>query len=187
MLCNDDQWPPWYPWVPTTKGDARCRALADLHYTRVSVGHPQWTRPGYSAVLHAGPDSGGALFVWWRPKWEDGRPGTSRKDGLRVLECTHFRRTPGCALPISSTLIVCAEVALFSKEVQSALHLESAGTVEGLLTGVGSKQTERGRGRSSPPGACFLHAGWVPFEKRPGRADVWLWRPMPAVYIPERG
>jgi hypothetical protein len=79
-------------WTPTTKGNARCRALADRHYTRQKPGSPQWTRPGYSAVLYASTDVGEAVFVWWRPKWEDGRPGTSRKDGLRCIECTHFRR-----------------------------------------------------------------------------------------------
>jgi len=177
---------PWAPWVPTTKGDRRCRALADLHYTRQTPGHPQWTRPGYSAVLHAGPDTGGALWVWWRPKWEDGRPGTARKDGLRVVECTHFRRTPGADLPRASALIRAAVAALALPEVRAALHLGAAGPIAGLLTGVGSRATARGRSRRSEPGACYLHAGWERYNKRGGRADVWLWHPWPELAPPSR-
>ena len=163
---------PWDPWVPTNKGDDRCRKLADLHYTRQTPGHPMWTRPGYSAVLHAGPSVGGALFVWWRPKWEDGRPGTERKDRLRVLECTHFRRTPGSDLPVASDLIRAAVAALALPDVRAALWLHNAGKVDLLLTGVGSRQTSRGRSKGSNPGACFEHAGWERYDKRGGKADV---------------
>jgi len=112
-------------------------------------------------------------------KWEDPQPGTDRKDGLRVLECTHFRRTPNSSLPISSELIKLAELAFLSPDVQRALHLDSAGDIDGLLTGVGSRQTARGRSRNSRPGSCFLHAGWIEIEKRKGRADIWLSKPCP--------
>ena len=166
-------------WVVTTKGDARCRAMADRHYTRQTPGHPQWTRPGYSAVLHAQAERGEGLFVWWRPKWEDPRPGTARKDGLRCLECTHFRRegaatgAPG-ALPIASDLIRAAVAALDMPEVRAALHLDAAGPItDGLFSGVGSSATSARRSRTAEPGECFARAGWTRIAKSGARADVW--------------
>lgn len=73
-------------WIETDKGDPRCRELADRHYTRVHVGHPMWTRPGWNQVLFAEQKNGRrAVFVWWRPKWEDGRPGTARMAPIRRL------------------------------------------------------------------------------------------------------
>ena len=57
-------------WIETDKGDPAGRALADRHYTRIKVGHPMWTRPGWSQVLTYAQRSGrAAVFVWWRPKW----------------------------------------------------------------------------------------------------------------------
>jgi hypothetical protein len=170
-------------WSTSTKGDPRCRTLADRHYTRQTPGHPQWTRPGYSAVLYAQAERGEALFVWWRPKWEDGRPGTARKDGLRCLECTHFRREgaaagiPG-ALPIASELIRAAVVALDLPAVRAALHLDAAGPItDGLISGVGSAPTSARRGRFSVPGECFARSGWTRLAKAGGRADVWYTLP----------
>lgn len=166
-------------WTPTTKGDARCRAMADRHYTRQTPGHPQWTRPGYSAVLHAQSERGEGLYVWWRPKWEDGRPGTERKDGLRCLECTHFRREGAPAgevgaLPIASDLIRAAVRALDLPAVRAALHLEAAGPLtDGLISGVGSAPTSGRRGKRAAPGECFARAGWTRSEKTGARADVW--------------
>jgi len=172
-------------WTVTNKGDIRCRMMADRHYTRQSIGNPRWTRPGYSAVLYAQSAAGAGLFVWWRPKWEDGRPGTARKDGLRCLECTHFRREglavgePG-ALPVASDMIRAAVAALDWPAVRSALHLDAAGPIaDGVLTGIGSKQTAKRRSRTSEPGECFLRAGWARVEKRKSRADVWLSLPWP--------
>lgn len=168
-------------WVVTNKGDQRARAMADRHYTRQSPGHPQWTRPGYSAVLLAESPAGRALFVWWRPKWEHGAPGTARKDGLKCLECTHFRREgagaglPG-ALPIASALIRAAVAALNWPAVRAALHLDAAGVLmDGLITGVGSAATQSRRSKASVPGRCFEAAGWTRLQKRGGKADYW-WR-----------
>lgn len=166
-------------WQVTHKGDSRGRALADAHYTRQTPGASMWTRPGYNFVLYHETKSGGrAVFVWWRPKWEDGRPGTSRKDGLRVLECTIFRREGDTAL--ASDLITAAVSALSTEDAESALRLSSAGRIDGLITGVGSGATARGRSSRSKPGACFRHAGWIPMPKRVtkrSRADVWLQHP----------
>lgn len=81
-------------WRETDKGDPRCRRLADRHYSRQTPGARMWTRPGYNFVLYT-PDGRGAVFVWWRPKWESGILGTERADGLRAIECTIFRNESG--------------------------------------------------------------------------------------------
>jgi len=164
------------PWARITKGDSRGRELADRHYTRQTPGNPRWTRPGYNHVLFAEFGGGLALWCWWRPKWEDGRPGTSRKDGLRALECTMFRREG--RTPVASELIRAAVAALDTEAAARDLHLSAAGAIEMLLTGVNARATRRRRGRRSRPGECYLRAGWrVLPGKKSARADVWLYLP----------
>jgi hypothetical protein len=161
-------------WTPTRKSNDRVRGMADRHYTRRKPGSKQWARPGYNYVLHSRGERYEAAWCWWRPKWEDGRPGTERKDGLRVVECTIFRLEgvpPGLK---ASDFIRDAVAALCLPEAAADLHLDHAGEVEFLLTGVASKKTASRRSRTSPPGACFLHAGWEPLEKKADRADAWL-------------
>lgn len=153
-------------WAVTDKGDPRCRVLADRHYTRQTVGHPLWTRPGWNLVLYASDGEGTAAWCWWRPKWESGIEGTERKDGLRAVECTLFRNETRW---LSSSLIREA-----SAVVQTWEHWTDVDVRDGLITGVGSSQTAKRRGRGNRPGHCFRMAGWVDFEHKPGKADVWL-------------
>lgn len=152
-------------WYETDKGDPRCRRLADKHYTRQRPGHPMWTRPGWTQVLYC-PAGDGSVFCWWRPKWEDGRPGLERKDGLRAIECTMFRNCSGI---LSSALIREAVAAVLTWE-----HARDVEWADGLISGVGSEQTRRRRSKRHEPGHCFRMAGWAPFEHPGGRADVWL-------------
>lgn len=163
-------------WLPVNKGDRRARALADLHYTRKSPGHPQWTRPGYNYVLVT--ECGLAAFVWWRPKFE---AGIERYDGLRCIECTLFARRGAAhdqgGLPIASELVRQAVIALDLPEAWQYLSGELAVPEDLptlLVTGIGSKQTARRRGKAAPPGRCFIEAGWVELDHKKGRADVWL-------------
>ncbi len=166
-------------WRRITKGDVRGREMADRHYTRQTPGAASWTRPGYNFVMLAEFDAGRALWCWWRPKWEDGRPGTERKDGLRCLECTMFRREG--QTPLASALIEAAVAALPTDEARRDLHLDAAGSItDGLITGIGSEATSKRRGKRSRPGECYRQAGWIEIDKRGGRADVWLWHPWPA-------
>lgn len=156
-------------WIETDKGDPRCRELADRHYTRVHVGHPMWTRPGWNYVLFCEQKNGRrAVFVWWRPKWESGLPGTERKDGLRCIECAIFRNETRFR---SSDLIIDALAC-----VQTWIHAYDVNLPGGFITGVNTAKTESGRSPNSEPGECFRAAGFVPFEHRkdPKRADVWL-------------
>lgn len=158
------------PWVRVPKGDVRCRKLADRHYTRQRPGHPQWTRPGYTHVLYASDQYGEAVWCWWRPKWE---AGVERGDKLRCIECTIFRRE-GLAI-LSSDLVRAAVAALDTAQARQDLALDVCGPIsDGLITGIGSQETSRGRSKHSPPGKCFRDAGWTDFDHKPGRADVWL-------------
>ena len=148
-------------WFETDKGDPRCRALVDRHYTRQTVGHPLWTRPGYNFSLYTESLKGSAVFNWWRPKWE---ADVQRQDGLMAIECTIFRNETGW---LSSVLIAEAVAA-----VQTWGRYEDGTT---LITAVQSKKTTKGRSRASPPGACFVHAGWEVFDHvGGGKPDVWL-------------
>ena len=156
-------------WEVSDKRNVRCRLLADRHYTRQTPGHPMWTRPGWNQILYLRQQNGReAAFCWWRPKWESGLPGTARKDGLRCIECTLFRNETR----FRSSDLIC-------EAVQLVLTWEHALDVEwpdGLISGVSSVATAAGRNPLSPPGMCYLAAGWEPFE-HPGkrkRADVWL-------------
>jgi len=170
-------------WIETDKGDPRGRELADRHYTRINVGHPMWTRPGWSQVLYAEQRNGrSAVFVWWRPKWEAGIPGTQRKDGLKCIECTIFRNETRFR---SSEMIVDAIACLLSWQ-----HAHDVEWPDGIITGVNSEKTRGGRSPDSAPGECFRRADFVPFA-HPGkakRANVWLRYAgvLPAAHTPER-
>jgi hypothetical protein len=157
-------------WQETDKGDRECRELADRHYSRQTVGHPMFTRPGYNMVLKAYGPRGLATWVWFRPKWESGLKGTMRKDGLFAIECTLFRNESGL---LSSDLIRLACLSL--------CQWVRAGDVDwkdGAITGIKSDATARRRSKRSLPGCCYLAAGWIPFEHRSSdRADVWLKMP----------
>ncbi len=173
-------------WVRIHKGDHRGRELADDHYTRQTPGAALWTRPGYSFCLLHKSRNVTALWCWWRPKWEHGTPGTERKDGLRVIECTMFRRVghPD-VIPRASELILAAEQALLWPEAQADLHIEAAGGIASLITGVSTKKTGRARAPRFPAGRCYRAAGWVDMDKSSLRADVWLTKPYPRT--PPRG
>ncbi|WP_082067241.1 hypothetical protein [Paenibacillus terrae] len=70
------------PWIKTGKTDIDCLALADRHYSRVTVGASQFTRPGLNLVLRT--QMGDAAWVSWYSKKRDDH----FKD---VIECTFFR------------------------------------------------------------------------------------------------
>jgi len=164
-------------WTETHKGDSRCRALADRHYSRQRPGHPMFCRPGYNQVFHFSDDVGEAVWVWWRPKWEDPRPGTSRKDGLLAIENTLFRNETG----IKSSILIADAVSLLSGWNRIAPH------PDGLITGIGVEQTEKRRSRHNLPGHCYRMAGWIEIAHRSGKAGVWLWHPPLAALNPKTG
>lgn len=154
-------------WEEVSKGDARCRALADRHYSRQTPGHPMFTRPGYNQVLYYSDSKGDAVYVWFRPKWESGIKGTMRKDGLYAIECTLFRNESAA---LSSYLILDACAALMNWPKS-----HDTDWPDGAITGVKSGATERRRSKHALPGACYRRAGWIEFEhNKSDRADTWL-------------
>lgn len=154
-------------WIETDKGDPRCRSLADKHYTRQTIGHPMWCRPGWNQVLYAQQrNKRSAVYCWWRPKWESGIVGTERKDKLRAIECTIFRNATRF---LSSKLILEAISNLLTWQ-----HANDVDWPDGIITGVSSTATMGGRSVDHEAGYCFREAGFVPFEHAKGRADVWL-------------
>jgi hypothetical protein len=113
--------------------------LADRHYSRRTVGSPQFMPPGQTIVL-IGHDMR-SLFGWWRPHPD---AGITAMNGLDGWTCTIFRNE-GAVL--SSQLVVDAERAIAA--------LGHGCGPDGMLTYVWGARV-----RSTNPGYCFQRAGW---------------------------
>lgn len=132
-------------WIRTNKFDPACARLADRHYSRRTVGSPQFMPPGETVVLKTRDET--AVFGWWRPHPDS---GIVAMNGLDGWTCTIFRNeSPN----LSSALVLDAEAALLAARL-------SCGP-DGLITYVFDDKV-----RSSNPGCCFLKAGW----RRTGRS-----------------
>jgi hypothetical protein len=143
-------------WVVSHKFDRRGAELADGHYSRRTVGSPQFMPPGQTLILVA--RDGASLFGWWRPH---PRSGIKAMNGLDGWTCTIFRRTGGAR---ASDMILEAETILSARQ--------SCGP-SGLLTYVWDAKVS-----SANPGFCFKRAGWhvagnayCCVEMRPRSAD----------------
>jgi hypothetical protein len=132
-------------WLRTDKFDPACARLADNHYSRRTVGSPQFMPPGETLVLKTRDEL--AVFGWWRPHPSS---GLKAMNGLDGWTCTIFRNTGPL---LSSDLVLDAEEALREANV-------SCGP-DGLITYVFDAKV-----RSTNPGYCFLKAGW----RRTGRS-----------------
>lgn len=126
-------------WQRVPKFDARAAALADRHYSRRTIGSPQFMPPGETIVLLT-PDAQ-AVFGWWRPH---PRSGLKAMNGLDGWTCTIFRNESDV---LSSLLILDAE-SVFAEEGHSV-------GPDGLITYVWDSRI-----RSTNPGTCFKKAGW---------------------------
>lgn len=123
-------------WRRVTKFDPRAALLADRHYSRRTVGSPQFMPPGRTIVLLLA--SGDAV---WGTHWP--KPELSM-DGLDAWRCCIFRNESG---RLSSELI---------REAMDATAAEwDARPRDGWVTFV-----RVDRVRSVNPGACFKSAGW---------------------------
>ena len=128
-------------WERTHKFDAAAAALADRHYSRRTVGSPQFMPPGQTVILINPTRT--AVFGWWRPHPS---AGITPMNGLDGWTCTIFRNESPA---LSSAMILDAEAFL-------RLAHDDCGQ-DGLLTYVWDSRV-----RSVNPGACFKHAGWRP-------------------------
>lgn len=126
-------------WRVAHKFDKRGAELADGHYSRRTVGSPQFMPPGQTLVLVSA--DGASVFGWWRP-----HPcsGIQAMNGLDGWTCSIFRRTAGAR---ASDLILEAEQHL----VDSGLGCGPSG----LLTYVWDAKVA-----STNPGYCFKRASW---------------------------
>lgn len=114
-------------------------ALADRHYSRRTVGSPQFMPPGQTLVLMT--PAGDAVFGWWRPHPDSGLKALNGLDGWT---CTIFRNE---SKRLSSALIL---------EAEEELRRRHDCGPDGLITYVWDKKL-----RSTNPGFCFKLAGWV--------------------------
>lgn len=131
------------PWTAVPKFTPAAALLADGHYSRRTIGSPQFMPPGQTLVLLTG--DGLAVFGWWRPHPSS---GIVAMNGLDGWTCTIFRNT---GPTLSSELIRAAEAELLSRY--------DCGP-DGFLTYVWDKKV-----RSTNPGYCFKMAGWRPIGR----------------------
>lgn len=137
-------------WHRVTKFDPRAAYLADGHYSRRTIGSPQYMPPGQTLCLLT-PDAR-AVFGWWRPHPDS---GLKAMNGLDGWTCTIFRNTGPL---LSSLLILDAELALYSLGVTCG--------PDGLLTYVYDKKVAT----FGQPGKIARRAGWC-FRKAGYRPD----------------
>lgn len=123
-------------WERTTKFDARAAALADRHYSRRTVGSPQFMPPGRTLVFVT--TDGKAV---WGTHWP--QPHLAM-DGLDAWRCSIFRNE---GPRLSSELIL--------EAMDYTAQLWQTRPRDGWLTFV-----KVGAVRSVNPGACFKAAGW---------------------------
>jgi hypothetical protein len=114
------------------------RALADRHYSRQSVGHPQFVAPGACLVLRTLAGDAGWVTSW--PLAELARHGYGD-----AWVCTLFRNEGDV---LSSELITEAVAATLAWFVEAP--------VGGMLTFVDETKVRRKR----DPGRCFRRAGF---------------------------
>jgi hypothetical protein len=142
------------PWNVVPKFTPAGARLADGHYSRRTVGSPQFMPPGQTLVLLT-PDEL-AVFGWWRPHPDSGITAMNKLDGWT---CTIFRNT-GPAL--SSELILAAELELVARHECGP---------SGLLTYVWDRRV-----RSANPGYCFKVAGWKAIGRSADGRKTLLWK-----------
>ena len=133
----------------TTKFDPRAARLADDHYSRRTVGSPQFMPPGETVVLvrECGAGRIDALFGWWRPHPSS---GLRAMNGLDGWTCTIFRNVGPV---LSSRLILDAELWLYG--VDSA----PCGP-DGLITYVWDRKVATNAQPGRAAGWCFRKAGY---------------------------
>jgi hypothetical protein len=125
-------------WEITTKGDPECALLADRHYSRRTIGSPQFMPPGQTIILK---HEGTAVFGWHRPHPNSGIKQWNKLDGWT---CTIFRNESN---HLSSEMILEAE------KVFGEIGMDVG--PDGFITYVWDSKV-----KSDNPGYCFKRAGW---------------------------
>lgn len=141
-------------WQQIKKFDPRGARLADGHYSRRTIGSPQFMPPGETVILLSHDEL--AVFGWWRPHPAS---GLRAMNGLDGWTCTIFRNTGPV---LSSELILDAEKALEGRTVGP----------DGLLTYVWDRKV-----RSINPGCCFKKAGYRAVGRSADKRKTLLQKP----------
>jgi hypothetical protein len=123
-------------WERRTKFDTAAAALADRHYSRRTVGSPQFAPPGRTVVLVT-PDE----LAAWVTHWPD---ADKTMDGMDSWRCSLFRNE---GPRLSSELIL--------EAMRLTAEFWDERPADGWLTFVDTTKV-----RSKNPGACFKKAGW---------------------------
>lgn len=141
-------------WVVVPKFTPAGARLADGHYSRRTIGSPQFMPPGQTLVLLTADCL--AVFGWWRPHPDAGIVAMNKLDGWT---CTIFRNT---GPDLSSELILAAELELVARYDVGP---------SGLLTYVWDKKVA-----SANPGYCFKMAGWRSIGRSADGRKTLLWK-----------
>lgn len=144
----------------TNKFDPEMALLYDGHYSRQTVGSPQFMPPGYTFIVRdaAGLTLFGFLF---QQKRDDGQAG---------INCTVFRNLSS---RLSSEIILESERLAFSEWLPRHPDLCEL-RIDRMFTYVdaGKLRVTKTRGREVchyPPGRCFIEAGWQLVRDASGR------------------
>lgn len=132
-------------WYLTNKGDRRVMPLVDRHYSRQSVGNPQWLGPGHSIVLivpNENYSSAVAVFAMMR---------SIRDDGFDCWYNSHFRNESN----IKSSVLIREAIAIVR-------HKWGTAPRHGVLTFVDPNKVQgvKVRGRLVQ-GFSYMKAGFV--------------------------
>lgn len=149
-------------WARITKFDPAAAYLADGHYSRRTIGSPQFVPPGQTVCLLTRDQR--AVFGWWRPHPDS---GLKAMNGLDGWTCTIFRNLSSVR---SSELILDAELALYSLGVTCG--------PDGFITYVYDQKvlTRHGRGRATA-GWCFRKAGYATTGRSADKKKTLLQKP----------
>jgi hypothetical protein len=132
-------------WHLSSRTDPLVRELADRHYYRKSIGHPQFTPPGKCVVFRTA--NYGAIWITNAPLAQ-----YIRHQWAGAWTCIVFRNESSI---LSSTLI--------KQAVAVTLFILKTPPAVGFITFVNASKI-----KSSNPGYCFKRAGWkhVGFTKK---------------------
>jgi hypothetical protein len=137
-------------WQMSNRADQEARVIADRHYNRQKVGAPQFVPPGRCMVLKT-------PTAFWVTSFPFARYVKHAWAGAWV--CSAFRNeSKGNSLSSEMIMEAAAHTVQFhltkpSWNADPLPHL-------GMITFVNENKTARGRSRNSPPGKCFLEAGF---------------------------
>lgn len=126
-------------WHKSDRGDPRCCALADRHYSRQKIGSPQFVPPGRCLVLYADTETGEAV---WATSWPFAEYVKHAWAGAWV--CSIFRNE-GAGLASDMILDAVAATRAYYGEPPDL----------GMITFIKPDAI-----RSSNPGYCFKRAGF---------------------------